>query len=125
MKDVKFYEINRYSDLAIEAVIKPFINEHIKDGKKKVLLKPNLLLGAEPDRAVTTHPLFIERIINSLKDSGIINIFLADSPGVHYMEYERVLRKTGIAEVCAKNDIAILKVEKYKPKNLMIYTFHQ
>ena len=116
MKDVKFYEINRYSDLAIEAVIKSFINERIKDGKKKVLLKPNLLLGAEPDRAVTTHPLFLERIINSLKDSGIINIFLADSPGVHYIEYERVLRKTGIAEICAKNNVAILKIEKYKPK---------
>jgi uncharacterized protein (DUF362 family)/NAD-dependent dihydropyrimidine dehydrogenase PreA subunit len=117
MKHVKLYEINSYDDPTIEELITPFIKDHIKDGKKKVLLKPNLLLAAEPDRAVTTHPLFLEKIINSLKSSGIINIFLADSPGSHYIEYERVLRKTGIADICVKNNVNILKLEKYKPRN--------
>jgi uncharacterized protein (DUF362 family) len=117
MINVKLYEVNGYYDTTIDLIIEPFIKEFLKDGKKKVLLKPNILLAAEPDKAVTTHPLFIEKIINSLKSNGIKDIFLTDSPGAHYAEFERVLRKTGISEVCTKNNVNILKIEKYKPKS--------
>lgn len=116
MKHVKLFEFNSYNDSAINNVIVPFLKANIRDGKKKVLLKPNILLAAAPDRAVTTHPMFLEKIIHSLKKSGIDDLFLADSPGAHYVEYERVLRITGIAEICIKNNVNILKVEKYKPK---------
>ena len=45
-----------------------------------VLLKPNLLAGRHPDKAVTTHPVFLEALIIVLQKRGAkIKIF--DSPG--------------------------------------------
>ena len=57
--------------------IDKFIN---KD--EKVLLKPNLLRGKDPDAAVTTHPSVFEAVIKILQDSGIDEITYGDSPGV-------------------------------------------
>ena len=34
---------------------------------KKILLKPNLLSATEPENAVTTHPVFIECIVELIK----------------------------------------------------------
>ncbi|MCE5329794.1 DUF362 domain-containing protein [bacterium] len=52
----------------------------IKPGKK-ILIKPNLLSPHEPEKAITTHPLFIEciikKIINITKQPE--NIIIADS----------------------------------------------
>ncbi|MFO8109802.1 MAG: DUF362 domain-containing protein [Thermoplasmata archaeon] len=45
-----------------------------------VLLKPNLLKGAPPDKAVTTHPDFIISVIRILGDAGA-RVVVADSPG--------------------------------------------
>jgi uncharacterized protein (DUF362 family)/ferredoxin len=49
---------------------------------EKVLLKPNLLRGKDPDAAVTTHPSVFEAVIKILQDSGIDEITYGDSPGV-------------------------------------------
>ncbi|MBN1299458.1 MAG: DUF362 domain-containing protein [Actinobacteria bacterium] len=53
-------------------------------GAKKILLKPNLLSPSKPELAVTTHPLFIEAVIQLIKKySGPgCSIIIADSPGV-------------------------------------------
>ncbi len=45
-----------------------------------VLLKPNLLKGAPPEKAVTTHPDFIRAVVNILEDEGA-EVMIADSPG--------------------------------------------
>lgn len=52
----------------------------------KVLLKPNLLAARKPEQAVTTHPLLIQAVIDWLRDRGIRDITLADSPGGPYTE---------------------------------------
>jgi len=49
---------------------------------KKVLLKPNMLSGAEPDRAVTTHPEFVRAVVRIMKEKGAAEIYVGDSPGV-------------------------------------------
>ncbi|HWQ67262.1 MAG TPA: DUF362 domain-containing protein [Methanospirillum sp.] len=45
-----------------------------------VLVKPNLLMGAEPSRAVCTHPLVVESICRILTGLGC-TVTIADSPG--------------------------------------------
>jgi len=54
--------------------------------KQKICVKPNLLLPASPDKAITTHPVFIEAVIEILADhtGKPENIIIADSsaPGV-------------------------------------------
>ncbi len=50
---------------------------------KKILLKPNLLSAAAPEKAVTTHPVFIESVIELIKkiQGDGVSIVIADSPG--------------------------------------------
>ena len=51
---------------------------------RKILLKPNLLSGANPELAITTHPVFIEAVIDIIRNNfaGFPEIVIADSPGV-------------------------------------------
>ena len=56
--------------------------KYIRPGKK-ILLKPNLLSATKPELAVTTHPIFIESIIDIIKKTAgqDVEITIADSPG--------------------------------------------
>ncbi|NLI22944.1 MAG: DUF362 domain-containing protein [Clostridiales bacterium] len=50
----------------------------------RVVLKPNLLAGRAPNLAVTTHPAFLRAITRRLRELGVRDIVLADSPGGVY-----------------------------------------
>jgi len=45
-----------------------------------VLVKPNLLMGADPSRAVCTHPAVVEAVCRIITDFGC-TVTIADSPG--------------------------------------------
>ena len=47
---------------------------------KRVLLKPNLLSGSAPEKAVTTHPEVLRGVINLVKERGASSIAVGDSP---------------------------------------------
>lgn len=47
---------------------------------------------------------------------GVENICLADSPSAYFNNYNYVLKKTEIKDVCDKLKINILRIESYKPK---------
>ena len=67
----------------------------VKPGQK-VLLKPNLLSGKTPDRAVTTHPEIVRAVIKLVQNVGG-KVFIGDSPGIG--SAESVARKSGILAV--------------------------
>ena len=50
----------------------------------RILIKPNLVSARKPDTAVTTNPILLTAIIKWLRDRGITNIIIADSPGGPY-----------------------------------------
>ncbi len=50
----------------------------------KVLIKPNLLAAHKPERGATTHPSVVAAIVDWLRDHGVTNITIADSPGGIY-----------------------------------------
>ncbi|MDC7235588.1 MAG: DUF362 domain-containing protein [Spirochaetales bacterium] len=64
---------------------------------KKVLLKPNILSGSAPEKAVTTHPEFVRAVIRFVKEKGASEIYVGDSPGVG--SADAAGRKCGIREV--------------------------
>ena len=64
-----------FSALAVEKDLSP---------ETRVLIKPNLLTGSAPARAVTTHPAVVAAVIRWLKERGVKNIVVADSPGGPY-----------------------------------------
>jgi uncharacterized protein (DUF362 family)/Pyruvate/2-oxoacid:ferredoxin oxidoreductase delta subunit len=64
---------------------------------KKILLKPNILLDAEPAKCITTHPVVVEAMVRFLQSKGA-TVLIGDSPSVHLNKF--IPEKSGIAEVC-------------------------
>jgi uncharacterized protein (DUF362 family)/Pyruvate/2-oxoacid:ferredoxin oxidoreductase delta subunit len=62
----------------------------------RVLLKPNLLSGKAPEKAVTTHPEIVRAIIHLVQEAGGV-VKVGDSPGIG--KPEAVAKKCGIWEV--------------------------
>ncbi len=62
-------------------------------GKPRVLLKPNLLYGKSPEKAVTTHPSVVRGMIRIVREAGGVP-FVGDSPSVGGLM--RTAEKAGI-----------------------------
>ncbi len=48
---------------------------------QRVFVKVNLLLKAEPGRAVTTHPALVRAVVRAAKAAGASEVVIGDSPG--------------------------------------------
>lgn len=64
---------------------------------KTVLLKPNILSGAAPEKAVCTHPEFLRGVIRLVREKGAGKILVGDSPGAGGPEH--AARKAGLLQV--------------------------
>lgn len=84
--------------------------KYIKKGDK-VLIKPNLLTAALPQKAVTTHPEVVRSLIKAVKKLGA-KPFVADSPGVSNVK--KTAEKTGILQVCQEEETPFIFWEKSK-----------
>lgn len=69
----------------------------VREGDR-VLLKPNLLYGKKPEKAVTTHPSVIRAVIELVKEAGGVPS-LGDSPGIG--------RSMGVAEKAGIKKVAV------------------
>ena len=56
------------------------IGRFVKPGER-ILIKPNLLAGKPPEKAVTTHPAMVKAMIRLVRDAGA-RPFVGDSPGM-------------------------------------------
>lgn len=68
-----------YSALLRAVSLAGSLDTYVAPGSR-VLVKPNLLQGLPPDRAVCTHPAVVGAVIRLLRESGC-EVTLADSPG--------------------------------------------
>lgn len=86
----------------------------IKKGSN-VLIKPNLLIGKEPNRAVTTHPEIVKSITNELQRLNV-KIKIGDSPGMWARKrLGDYLRVTGFEDFKGKKGCKVLRFGKEKP----------
>ena len=81
----------------------------IKRGNR-VLLKPNLLYGKAPEKAVTTHPSILRGMIQIVREAGGIP-FIGDSPAIESLK--RAAERSGIKRVA--NEMGCPLVEFNKP----------
>ncbi|MFZ4394211.1 MAG: DUF362 domain-containing protein [Kiritimatiellia bacterium] len=81
----------------------------VKPGQK-VLVKPNLLCDALPEQAITTHPELVRQVVRGLKSAGAI-VQVGDSPAGP-MNLAQVWQKTGMAAVCAAEQVPLLAFEQ-------------
>jgi uncharacterized protein (DUF362 family)/Pyruvate/2-oxoacid:ferredoxin oxidoreductase delta subunit len=70
----------------------------------KILIKPNFLAPAKPERALTTHPMVLRAVIEYVLQRGAVPL-VADSPGMG--TFERVLREGGYAEALQGLDVEL------------------
>jgi uncharacterized protein (DUF362 family)/Pyruvate/2-oxoacid:ferredoxin oxidoreductase delta subunit len=71
------------------------IGAFVRQGSR-VLLKPNLLYGKSPEKAVTTHPAILRGMIQILREAGGVP-FIGDSPSIGSLM--RTAEKAGIKAV--------------------------
>ena len=76
---------------------------------KKVVIKPNLLMKASPDDAITSHPIVVEALIEVLKSYSPLSITLAESPGGPYSQttLKIIYNSTGMSKVAESTGINI------------------
>jgi uncharacterized protein (DUF362 family)/NAD-dependent dihydropyrimidine dehydrogenase PreA subunit len=84
------------------------IGKFIKPNEK-VLIKPNLLTDAFPDKGITTHPEVVRAVIRAIKPVTQ-NIFCGDSPSVwgERLDIEHVYETSGIRKVCEDEGVKIV-----------------
>lgn len=98
MSRVLIKKVDDYSEVedCLGEVIKNYLGGVNIDN---VMLKPNLLAGSEPKRAISTHPLFVKSIAKIIEGEGI-RVSVSDNPGVSgYGSSLREAKKAGLIDV--------------------------
>lgn len=85
-------------------------HKFVKKGDK-VLIKPNMLTAATPDKAVTTHPEVVRAVIKAVKKIGAFPS-VGDSPGIDNIK--TTAQKTGILNICEEEDIPFVTFKNSK-----------
>ncbi len=84
------------------------IGNFVKKGQR-VLLKPNLLYGKAPEKAVTTHPNIVKGMIEIVREVGGIP-FIGDSPSVGSLG--RTAEKAGIKRVADEMKVQLVEFNR-------------
>lgn len=80
--------------------------------KSKILIKPNLSFPANACGGVVTNPLVVEGVIRYLLRKGVKNknLLIGDSCAIGF-DMKSAFEKSGIREVCERNDVEFLDLE--------------
>ncbi len=97
-------------EAALRGLLEPLggIGAFVEPGQR-VLLKPNLVIPARPERAITTHPAVVEAMIGLVREAGG-EPFIAESPGgpLHNRPgMSRLYRDTGLKEVAERTGVPL------------------
>jgi len=93
---------------------------------KTVLLKPNIVSDAAPEKAITTHPVFLEAAIRLVREMGSPRILVGDGPGLQGPAFSA--KTSGLGEAASKNgaewvDFTKEKMEAASPEGKVIKKF--
>jgi len=115
---VSLVKCKSYDDNACEAAVRRMfellggVASFVKPGQK-VFVKPNLLLAAKPDRAITTHPSVMKPIIRLLMDAGA-EVSFGDLPGgYHAGNVSLINDKCGMTRLAEETGARLVKLEQF------------
>jgi uncharacterized protein (DUF362 family) len=126
MSEVSIIRCNSYDN--IKSAIKKSIDllggldKFIKPNQK-ILLKPNLCDPIPPEKAATTHPLFIKAVIELVKEQNAIPIIGEVSAGNSKGRTSQSFEICGINDIARETNTEIrnFQVEKFVPKDIKGY----
>ncbi|MCK5506789.1 MAG: DUF362 domain-containing protein [Thermodesulfovibrionia bacterium] len=87
-----------YADPGLKSMVQEILENILSDTSltnKNVIVKPNLLSAAPPDKAITTHPKIVRYVCEYLLDNGA-RVTVSDSPGVG--SFNKIIDVCGIKE---------------------------
>ncbi len=104
------YDLKEVQD-ALQRALEPLggMSAFVKPGDR-VLLKPNLLAAHSPEKAVTTHPVFVEAVARLVKEAGG-RVWIGDSPAGTIHGIRRFWRISGLLEVAERVGADLLSFE--------------
>jgi len=85
------------------------ITQFVKNGQT-VLLKPNMLSAKAPERAITTHPAFLEAVIDEVRSAGG-EVWMGDSPSGALKGVKRCWENTGFLDLAERKKIRLINFE--------------
>lgn len=81
--------------------------------EEKVLVKPNLLRGADPAQAISTHPSVFGAVLRCLREEGFENVSYGDGPAIVITpKLAKVAELSGLDTVADKYDVPL---EDFEP----------
>jgi len=99
-----------------DQVLRPIVFEMLGSGEgptidagTRVLIKPNFLAPAAPDKAVTTHPLLVKAVADFALEKGA-RVQISDSPAMG--SFSKLLKKGGYEEMLKGLDVTVKPFEK-------------
>ena len=114
---VALHKLSTYDPEQVENALRQLLDPlggmkaFVKSGQK-VLIKPNLLMGKPPEKAVTTHPEILRQTILLAQEAGGI-VTVGDSPGLGKSEV--VARKCGVYDVIKATGAKFAPFEVSRP----------
>ncbi len=104
MVDV-YFRHTQYDDSGLKQVVFDMMRAMGGDAVSagtKVIIKPNFLLAADPEKGVTTHPRIVRYVAEFILDKGCSPI-ISDSPPIG--SFEKILSKGGYVEALSGLDV--------------------
>ena len=104
---VALIPLSTYDQPAVDAAVREGIallggiGQFVKP-EEKIVLKPNLLARALPQKAITTHPAVFSAVCRLLREEGYQHLSYGDSPGSPTTTPDKAAESAGIAEAAAK-----------------------
>ena len=107
---VALIPLDTYDQEAVNAAVKQAVTllggiERFVVPGERILLKPNLLCRAAPQRAITTHPAVFGAVAKLLREAGYQHLSYGDSPGNPTTSPVKAAETAGIAAAAARFDI--------------------
>lgn len=101
---------------SFDKLLEPFggLGSFVSRGSR-VLVKPNLLTAAAPEKAVTTHPAVIRSIVIAAQEAGA-QVYIGDSSMLGSLS--RVATVTGIRQVAEETGASLLPFQQVKMVSL-------
>ncbi|MCI4625405.1 MAG: DUF362 domain-containing protein [Candidatus Magnetoovum sp. WYHC-5] len=90
----------------------------IKPGKR-VLVKPNLLMGVTPERAIVTHPMIIKIVCEYALSKGA-NVLVSDSPALG--RFEKVVKQSGLLDALSGMGVTLKEFSSSRKVNNGTFT---
>lgn len=110
---VFIYNVEYDKEALIKSIRKAFEGFNLLDfSNKKLLIKPNLLMAASPEKAITTHPTIIEATIEVLKEKNAKEIYIGDTPGNSSTNMEYLYEITGMKKVAEETGAKLVNLYK-------------